>query len=45
MCVWLSITYNRDKDQQGKVANPARGPLNRGKYFSLSPSMPEKFVS
>ena len=30
-------------DQQGKDANPARGQLNRDKFFSLSPFGPEKF--
>ena len=33
------------KDQPGKVANPARGHLDRETYFSLSPFAPENFVS
>ena len=26
----MVITYSKGKDQPGKVANPARGQLNRG---------------
>ena len=29
MYVCIVITYNKRKDQPGKVANPARGQLNR----------------
>ena len=32
-------------DQPGKVANPARGQLNRGKNIPLSPCVPEDLVS
>ena len=32
-------------DQPGKVANPARGQLNRENDISLSPCVPEKLVS
>ena len=32
-------------DQQGKVANPARGHLNRDTFFPLSPFAPENLVS
>ena len=29
----MVITYSKSKDQPGKVANPARGQLNREKYY------------
>ena len=32
-------------DQPGKVANPARGQLNRENYIPLSPCVPENLVS
>ena len=32
-------------DQPGKVANPARGQLNRGNSIPLSPCVPENLVS
>ena len=32
-------------DQPDKVANPARGQLNRENEFSLSPCVPENLVS
>ena len=32
-------------DQPGKVANPARGQLNREKNIPLSPCVPENLVS
>ena len=32
-------------DQPGRVANPARGQLNRENYIPLSPFAPEKLVS
>ena len=35
MHVCMVITYSKGKDQSGKVANPARGQLNRGNYFFL----------
>ena len=32
----MIITYNKSKDQPGKVTNPARGQLNReNSYFSV----------
>ena len=42
----MVITYSKGKDQPGKVANPARGQLNREKVIvSLSPFAPENLVS
>ena len=41
----MVITYNKVKDQPGKVANPARGQLNRGKKKYLSLFAPEDLVS
>ena len=41
----MVIAYRKGKDQPGKVANPARGQLNRDKYFSLPPFAPENLVS
>ena len=41
----MVITYSKGKDQPGKVANPARGQLNRENDFSLSPFAPEHLVS
>ena len=32
-------------DQPGKVANPARGQLNRENHIPLSPCVPENLVS
>ena len=38
----MVITYSKkSKDQPGKVANPARGQLNRAKKKSLSPFAPK----
>ena len=37
--IWQSM------DQPGKVANPARGQLNRENEHSLSPCVPENLVS
>ena len=37
----MVITYGKGKDQPGKVANPARGQLNRENDFSLFPFAPE----
>ena len=50
MYVCMVIIYSKGKDQPGKVANPARGQLNRENVFfpvifSLSPSAPENSVS
>ena len=34
--LWIVITYSKGRDQLGKVANPARGQLNRGnEYFPV----------
>ena len=41
----MVITYSKGKDQPGKVANPARGQLNREMDISLSPFAPENLVS
>ena len=39
-------TYSKSMDQPGKVANPARGQLNRENYnISLSAFVPENLVS
>ena len=38
-------TYSKGKDQPGKVANPARGQLNREINIFLSAFAPENFVS
>ena len=38
-------TFSKNKDQPGKVANPAYGQLNRENDFSLSPFAPESLVS
>ena len=38
-------TYSKSIDQPGKVANPARGQLNRKTYFSLSPFAHDNLVS
>ena len=38
-------TYSKSMDQPGKVANPARGQLNREIIFSLSAFAPENLVS
>ena len=40
----MVITYNKGKDQPGKVANPARGQLNREMDFSV-PFAPKNLVS
>ena len=45
MDVCIVITYSKIKDQPGKVANPARGQLNRENDISLSPFVPENLVS
>ena len=33
MYVCIVIKYSKGKDQPGKVANPARGQLNRVNYY------------
>ena len=38
-------TYSKSMDQLGKVANPARGQLNRKNGYSLSPFAPESLAS
>ena len=38
-------TYSKSMDQPGKVANPARGQLNRDNNISLSAFAPESLVS
>ena len=43
--VCMVITHSKVKDQPGKVANLARGQLNRGMDISLSPFTPENLVS
>ena len=39
------MAYSKGKDQPGKVANPARGQLNRENNIPLSPCVPENLVS
>ena len=41
----MVITYSKSKDQPGKVANPARGQLNKEMNNSLSPFAPMNLVS
>ena len=42
----MVITYSKSMDQPGRVANPARGRLNRQRMnFSLSLIAPENLVS
>ena len=43
--VWLALSAQYGMDQPGKVANPARGQLNRKLDISLSPFAPENLVS
>ena len=43
--VCMVITFSKSKDQPGKVANPARGKLNREIHISLSPFAPDNLVS
>ena len=49
VCVYVcvAITYSKSKDQPGKVANPARGQLNRENEYitSMSSFAPENLVS
>ena len=37
-CVCMVITYSKGKDQPGKVANPARGQLNRENEYLPVPA-------
>ena len=41
MYVCIVIIYGKNEDQPGKVANPARGQLNRENGFFLSSFAPE----
>ena len=41
----VTHTYSKSMDQPGKVANPARGQLNRENGISLSAFAPENLVS
>ena len=41
----MVITDSKSMDQPGKVANPARGQLNREMNISLSAFAPENLVS
>ena len=43
--VWSALSAQYGVDQAGKVANPARGQLNREMDISLSPFTPENLVS
>ena len=46
VCMYgMVITYSKSNDQLGKVANPARGQLNREKYFFPTPFAPDNLVS
>ena len=37
MYVGIVVTYSKSKDRPGKIANPARGQLNReNEYFPVS---------
>ena len=45
MVVMYSHIYSQSMDQPGKVANPARGQLNRENEYSLSVFAPENLVS
>ena len=46
MHVYMVITYSKGKDQPGKVANPARGQLNReSEYFPVRVRAYEDLVS
>ena len=44
-CVWYGHTDSKSMEQPGKVANPARGQLNRDNGLFLSPSAPENLPS
>ena len=45
MYVYMVITYNKGKNQLNKVADPARGQLNRKMIFYLSSFAPENLIS
>ena len=40
----MVITYSKGNNQPGKVANPARGQLNREIFLSMSPFAPENII-
>ena len=44
-CICMAITCSKSMDQPGKVANPARGQLNKEINISLSAFAPESLVS
>ena len=44
LIVCMVITYSKGKDQPIRFS-PARGQLNRKKYYSLSPFAPENLTS
>ena len=44
-CSMYSHHIQQGQNQPGKVANPARGQLNRGFFFSPAPFAPENLVS
>ena len=41
----MAITYSKSEDQLGKVANPARGQLNRENSYFPVPFAPKNLVS
>ena len=46
VCMYVGSSHiARSMDQPGKVANPARGQLNRENNSPLSPCVPENLVS
>ena len=45
ICMVTQFFYSKSIDQPGKVANPARGQLNRENDYSLSAFAPENLVS
>ena len=45
VCMCMATTFGKSKHQPSKIANPARGQLNRENEFPLSPFAPENLVS
>ena len=45
VCMYVWSSHIAEYDQPGKVANPARGQLNRENNIPLSPCVPENLVS
>ena len=45
VCTTITYQYSKSKDHLGKVANLARGQLNRENEYFLSPLKPENLVS